>query len=92
MREKEFQAKVVRLAHILGWATYHTYDSRRSNPGFPDLVLVRDRVLFRELKTNTGELSSKQEGWMEKLTGAGADFAVWRPRDWDEIVDTLKRR
>jgi hypothetical protein len=35
MSEKAFQAKVLQLARLNGWAWYHPYDSRRSNPGFP---------------------------------------------------------
>ena len=35
--EKGFQAAVVELARLRGWLVYHTYDSRRSAKGFPDL-------------------------------------------------------
>ena len=52
---------VVDLARTLGWRVYHTYDSRRSQPGFPDLVLVRERILFLELKSETGKLSHDHE-------------------------------
>lgn len=42
VRERDFQAAVMELARLLGWRVYHTWDSRKSEPGFPDLVLVRD--------------------------------------------------
>jgi hypothetical protein len=41
IREADFQATIVETARTLGWLIYHTHDSRRSSPGFPDLVLVR---------------------------------------------------
>ena len=45
MTEREWQAQVVSAAQALGWTTYHTHDSRRSNKGWPDLVLVRDLLV-----------------------------------------------
>ena len=59
--EGKFQAAIIELATVCGWLAYHTHDSRRSTPGFPDLVLVRGGVLlFRELKTDTGKTSKAQ--------------------------------
>ena len=91
MTEKQFQTQVVMVAKANGWLVYHPYDSRRSAPGFPDLVLVRDRVLYRELKTNTGRVSKAQQEWGDALTKAGADFKVWRPRDMKAIVKELSK-
>lgn len=66
--EKQFQARVVELARILGYSIYHTHDSRRSEPGFPDLVLVRPpRVLFVELKAGRRRLTDDQAAWMALL-------------------------
>ena len=68
-------------------ATYHTYDSRRSNPGFPDLVLVGcNGVLYRELKTDRGRLTPMQEWWLNSLLDAGQDAGVWRPSDWPDTI------
>lgn len=83
--EKEFQAQVVETAKTLGWLVYHTHDSRRSEPGFPDLVMVHERkgiVLYRELKTQTGTTSSDQKKWLGVLSAVGSDAGVWRPEDW----------
>lgn len=91
MTEKQFQTQIVMVAKANGWIVYHTYDSRRSEPGFPDLVLVRDRVLFRELKTDTGRISQAQQEWGDVLTKAGADFKVWRPSDLKAIIKELGR-
>lgn len=82
MREADLLAAVRALARDLGWLSYHTHDSRRSEPGFPDLVLVRDdRMLLVELKTSQGRLSPAQVVWMRALSDAGADVRIWRPVD-----------
>ncbi|NWL32962.1 VRR-NUC domain-containing protein [Paenarthrobacter nitroguajacolicus] len=83
--EDEFQSAVLQLAQLLGYQLrYHNPDSRRSQAGFPDLVLgssSRKRLLFRELKTDTGRVSPAQRVCMEILNLAGANAAVWRPQD-----------
>ena len=86
-RERDFQRAACQLAKTLGCIVYHTHDSRRSEPGFPDLVIVgRSGFIFRELKTQKGYLSEAQVLWLDKLTAAGADADVWRPSDWPERV------
>jgi hypothetical protein len=94
MTEKQLQAAIVGAAQRLNWLVYHTHDSRRSQPGFPDLVLVhvtRKVTLFRELKTMRGKVTTEQQQWLDALTNAGQDAAVWRPNDWlgTTIQDTL---
>ena len=90
MKEKHFQSLVVFYARSRGWRVYHTYDSRRSEPGFPDLVLVRNEVLYRELKAEKGRLTDAQKAWGESLTEAGANYAVWRPSMIQQIYKELK--
>ena len=87
--EGDFQARVLQLAKATGWSHYHTHDSRKSPAGFPDLVLWRDRVMFRELKTNTGTATPAQLETLFALDGAGADARVWRPKMWEAIVEEL---
>lgn len=79
MTEAELQNQVVAMAKRLGWLVYHTYSSKKSAPGFPDLVLVRERTLFRELKSATGVLSPPQRTWLAALRTSGADADVWKP-------------
>lgn len=84
MTEDALLAQVRRLASDVGWLTYHTHDSRRSESGFPDLVLIsprQGRILFRELKTMRGRVSPDQKIWIEGLTAVGQDAGVWRPDD-----------
>jgi hypothetical protein len=48
---------------------YHAFDSRRSTPGFPDVVLVRPpSVLLVEMKTDRDRLTPPQRDWLEALT------------------------
>ena len=90
--ERQFQADVLDMARALDLLAYHTHDSRRSEPGFPDLVLVGPGgVLYRELKTRTGRVQREQAKWLDALTAAGADAAVWRPDQWPvQIEDEMR--
>ncbi len=91
--EKHFQQQVVELAGYCGWLCYHTHDSRRSAPGFPDLVLVRAPVvLFAELKSESGRLRPAQKGWLEALGRCEVAAArLWRPSDFNDIQATLTK-
>lgn len=94
MEEKDLQAIVERALGEAGWTFYHPYDSRRSNPGFPDIVAVRaSRVIWRELKDMTGRLSVYQKQWKLALETADADYAVWRPDQWHSglILEDINR-
>lgn len=94
-RERDFQAEVLKVAQMAGWQSYHTHDSRRSAPGFPDLVLAKPgRLIFAELKTNTGKLTPEQATWLNVLahTVTGVEVYQWTPRDWDTILWTLTGR
>jgi hypothetical protein len=89
MSEKAYQWRVVEMAVRLDWKHYHTHDSRRSPGGFPDLVLVRDRVVFAEIKAEKGSLSVMQMIWQDILKHAGQECYVWRPSDWETVCEVL---
>ena len=83
--------QIADLARLLDWRVYHTYDSRRSPFGFPDLVLVKGRLLvFAELKVGDRKPTPSQEAWLTVLRLASADARLWRPDDWPEIETLLK--
>jgi hypothetical protein len=88
--ERAFQAHVEQMCRMLGLRFYHTHDSRRSQRGFLDLVIVGRKVLFRELKTTRGRVTPEQQEWLDALTAAGQDAAVWRPDQWDQIQTELE--
>lgn len=84
---------IVDLAVLLGWLVHHCYDSRLCGPceGMPDLILVGfGRVLFIELKKQTGKQSRSQYLWAYELQRANAEYYLWRPRDWQNgTVDKI---
>ncbi|WP_461634486.1 VRR-NUC domain-containing protein [Glutamicibacter soli] len=96
--EATFQSQVIQLAKQLGFKQiYHVYDSRRSEPGFPDLVMVNARTrrtLFIELKTQKGRISPEQVTWIDALRVSGQTAMVWRPSDWvsGRILNVLSGR
>ena len=93
MTEADLAEEVRGLARALGVTRYHTFDSRRSEPGFPDEVLIGDAgVLFRELKSERGRVTPDQQRVLARLTGAGQDAAVWRPRHWLDGTITSQMR
>ncbi len=100
--EKEWQQQVKDMAALMGFKrAYHTFDSRRSSSGFPDLVLVRDRIVYVELKRElTGkrsidrdrELKPAQREWLAALVKAKGEVYVARPSDFDALAEVLRWR
>ena len=110
--EREFQSAVIYLAKLKGWRVAHFRTSQNARgdyrtavaadgAGFPDLVLVRDRVIFAELKSETGRLGPAQVAWLDAIANAVTGdpppcersvvlATVWRPRDWPQIEEALK--
>ena len=90
--ERDLQKHVVELATVYGWEIYHTYDSHRSAPGFPDLVMVKERrLIFAELKREEGLLTDEQIVWANALMRTSAEYYNWRPSNLDEIAEVLGR-
>jgi hypothetical protein len=92
--EETLLAKIRGFARAHGYLTYHTHNSQRSEPGFPDLVLTNGaRVLMYELKDNRSKLTVEQDRWLALLAYSGkVECGVWRPRDWPHIVATLSQK
>lgn len=61
-------------------------------PGWPDLVLVRERVVYAELKSATGRVSAAQVLVLGQLREAGCEAYVWTPDDFPEAHAVLARR
>lgn len=98
LTEKQFEQQLIGsngkpgIARVLGWRCYHTLRSKGSEPGYPDWTLVRDRVVFLELKRETGVVSPAQAEWLTALRNAGAEVYVVRPRHLDRITEVLRLR
>ena len=87
-------SEIRKVAKPWGWETYHTHDSRKSESGFPDLILCNGvSLLIYELKSNTGQLTKEQAMWLSLLAHTEkVECGVRRPRDWSEIYQRLTRR
>ena len=100
--ERSFQQSVLYWARIRGWKVCHFHDSRRQvrpgqfvgdadAAGYPDLTLCRGtRLMFAELKAETGKVTVTQQEWIEGLRLTGAEVHVWKPSDWPVIEETLR--
>lgn len=97
LTERDFQATVEDLAARLGWHIFHVAQSTiqladgtrigdKKAKGFPDLVLVRERIIYRELKLDRSYLDQAQKAWQQWLEDAGADVGVWRPHQFDSVI------
>jgi len=107
MSEKDLTAAVIETARIFGWRVAHfrSVPVKRGprvvwetpvqgdGAGFPDLVLVRDCVLWVELKVGGNTLSKVQAEWARTLESAGEEFHVWTEHDWfDGLIEARLRR
>lgn len=100
--EQQFQGQVIDLARTLGWKVAHFRPAQTARgwrtpvaadgAGFPDLILVRDRVIAAELKTASGRVKDHQRDWLAAFTAAGVEAYLWRPDHIDHILETLRRR
>ena len=101
--EKDFQATVIDLARTYGWIVGFTHDSRKSEPGEPDLRMVhpdQHRVIFAELKTVKGKLTKGrlnksgrwlpgQDEWQSALISSGVEYYLWRPDGLDGEIERI---
>lgn len=98
MNEAQLQDAVIDLCRVYGVLVAHFRPARTATgwrtavggdgKGFPDLVLVGRRgVLYRELKSETGQPSLDQCAWLDALHEAGEDASVWRPSDWPHHIE-----
>lgn len=102
--EAQFQSAVQQLASLRGFSWMHirpglnerghwrTPISGRLGTGWPDLVMVKgQRMIFAELKAQKGKVTGLQSEVLGVLTAVPcAEVYVWRPSDWDLILETLQ--
>ena len=90
--EQEFQQRIIELARIAGFEhIYHTFDSRHSPAGFPDLILLKGgRQIVAEVKGDyKGQPTPEQYFWLVEFSKVTKDTYFWRPEDWEEIKKVL---
>lgn len=95
---------IIETAQLLGWKVMRIrpiFDGKRKRwvtgiaadgKGWPDVTLVRERIVCAELKSGTAKPSPEQRAWLERLAAAGVECYTWRDTDYDAIVTTLRRR
>jgi hypothetical protein len=91
--ERAFMQAVRREALAQNYLFYHTFDSRRSAPGFVDAVLAKPGrpLLLAELKVPGGVVSLAQQRWLAVLEQTThVEAHLWTPSQWREIVERLR--
>lgn len=94
MLEYEFQHLVIKMAEIEGWSVYHVANVRgqlrcKSSVGFPDLLLVRNKIIAWECKIPPNPLSLPQKTWLGLFRSVGVEARMITPDDFDYIIETL---
>ena len=98
LSEDDFTDMVIDLAHLFGWKVVHFRRARKKgggwatpikgDPGSPDIIAARNgRKVFAELKVGKNKPTPDQQDWLHHL---GGDTYVWRPEDWEQIVQTFQ--
>lgn len=67
--------------------------ARRIGEGFPDILAGRvadKRILVAELKSETGKVTEAQETWLNFFHFIGWETYIWRPHDWDRLLEIAK--
>ena len=92
MSEAQLQSAVLEMAKLFSWRCAHFRTANTTQgwmtpvaadgKGFPDLCMVRDRVVFAELKAERGTVAPEQTEWARAILNAGLEMYLWRPRDW----------
>lgn len=97
LSEAAFQTRVMDYAKQCGWMCVHYRPAQQrgkwvtaitGDVGAPDLILARSgRVLLVELKSETGAFRPGQREWLD---AADTNGRLWRPSDWDTIMEELR--
>lgn len=105
MSEQELLDATIEMAETFGWRVYHarpgldrhgrwsTAMSGTHAAGFPDIVAVRERVIWIELKSENGRMTPSQQDWFFALAKAGdQERYIFRPVHWFDgtIEKTLR--
>jgi hypothetical protein len=98
--EAEWMVAVADRLDFYGWTWHDTWPTHRTPgrwtpehaaKGVPDLICLRPpRVLWLEIKTETGRVSLHQEAWIKGLRQSGQEaYIVHIPRQLQWLDDLL---
>ena len=88
MLEKEIERRMVQTVRERGGLCYKFVSP--SNPGVPDRIIITPdgRVVFVELKTETGRLAKIQTWQLDEMRKRGADVRV--AKGWPAVKALLE--
>jgi VRR-NUC domain len=105
MKGGDLQRGVIDLARRLGWRVAHFHAIQDNHgvwrtpvaadgKGFPDLLLVRDRVVAIEIKGKGDQLRPEQALWITAFRLADVEALVVTPKEWKSgaVEELLSRR
>jgi VRR-NUC domain-containing protein len=102
LRGRPLQKAIIELARQLGWRVAHfpPVETQRGwrvpvaadGKGFPDLILVRERIIVAEIKGDGDRLTPEQDNWLHAFRMAGISTYTWTPAEWREgIIEGMLR-
>ena len=97
-KHNEWQAEVLKMAVAAGFSAdlhYHTYDSRKSTEGYPDLHMLNlgtMRSVYVECKVGGDKPSKEQSQWGMGLIRCGHEWYCLYPADREKWAAILQRK
>lgn len=92
MKGRDLQHAIIDAARLTGWLVAHTPPIRTERgwrtavaadgKGFPDLLLLRERIIVAEVKGDEDRLRPEQAKWLSAFRMAGVAAYLWTPREW----------
>lgn len=99
MTEDELQQGLTDALTYCGWRWHHVrradWAQQMGHAGFPDIVAARDgRILFLELKTESGRIDPEQTRWLAEVQLEGGEdrvqACVVRPSTYDATLELIR--
>lgn len=82
--------KLKQVAQAQGWKGMYTYNALGPDAGL-QCLLVRDTVIYADLKDVGEPLTVMQQAWQAALRAAGQEVYTWTMADWNTIQARLSR-
>jgi len=98
MLERDIQESIRAAAKDLGWSSsgggffYHTWNSQKSEKGFPDIVMSNgSHLIVAEIKRNKphGKVTPEQRAMLDILSVHIPLTFLWREDDLQEAYEVL---
>lgn len=92
MTHEQLDERVRQMCELLNLLHYHTYDSRKSQPGFPDWYIAGEAIYHVENKAGNDTLTADQRKWCFALVDRQPHVHCWvvRANTIDLLDDVLQ--